>query len=88
MESDVAILILTARSQVVDRVIGLKLGADDHLAKLFDPSALLARIEASLRRIHKENLAPVLSYSFANIDLDFERATVMRDGQARGAFYL
>jgi two-component system, OmpR family, alkaline phosphatase synthesis response regulator PhoP len=79
--SDVAILMLTARSQVVDRVVGLKMGADDYLVKPFDPSELLARIEALLRRVHKENLAPVLRYSFGRVQVDFERAEVLRDGQ-------
>lgn len=79
--SDVAILMLTARSQVVDRVVGLKMGADDYLVKPFDPSELLARIEALLRRVHKENLAPVLRYSFGRVEVDFERAEVLRDGQ-------
>ena len=44
------ILMLTARGQVVDRVVGLKLGADDYLTKPFEPLELLARIEALLRR--------------------------------------
>jgi DNA-binding response OmpR family regulator len=45
------ILMLTARSQIIDRVLGLKLGADDYLCKPFDMNELLARIEALLRRI-------------------------------------
>ena len=47
---DVPVLMLTARGGVGDRVTGLKLGADDYVAKPFDPSELLARIEALLRR--------------------------------------
>src|SRR5256714_1402713 len=52
--SDVAILMLTARTQVADRVVGLRLGADDYLPKPFDPNELLARVEALLRRVTKE----------------------------------
>ena len=52
------ILMLTARGQVVDRVVGLKLGADDYLTKPFETLELLARIEALLRRAPASTLAP------------------------------
>lgn len=78
--SDVAILMLTARTQIVDRVVGLKLGADDYLAKPFDPAELLARLEALLRRVRKEGLTPVLRFQFAGVQVDFEKAEVIRDG--------
>jgi two-component system alkaline phosphatase synthesis response regulator PhoP len=78
---DVAILMLTARTQVMDRVAGLKLGADDYLAKPFDPSELLARIEALLRRVRKDRLPPVLRYQFGTVEVDFEHGEVLRSGQ-------
>jgi two-component system, OmpR family, alkaline phosphatase synthesis response regulator PhoP len=76
------ILMLTARGKLVDRVVGLKLGADDYLIKPFETLELLARVEALLRR------APVLpspaadSYQFGDIHIDFRRAEVKRAGAA------
>jgi two-component system alkaline phosphatase synthesis response regulator PhoP len=78
---DVAILMLTAKTQVVDRVVGLKLGADDYLSKPFDPAEFLARIEALLRRVKKEGRAPVLSFQFADISVDFESGAVTKAGE-------
>ena len=81
---DSAILMLTAKSQVGDRVSGLKLGADDYLGKPFDPAELLARIGALLRRVQKENLIAVRSFQFDDIEVDFEHAEVRKAGRPIG----
>jgi two-component system, OmpR family, alkaline phosphatase synthesis response regulator PhoP len=74
------ILMLTARGQVIDRVLGLKLGADDYLTKPFDFAELLARIEALLRRPRAIRELPVDSYSFGSVTVDFRSAEVKREG--------
>jgi two-component system, OmpR family, alkaline phosphatase synthesis response regulator PhoP len=74
------ILMLTARGQVVDRVVGLKLGADDYLVKPFDMSELLARIEALLRRAPAA--APTADrFRFGDVTIDFRGAEVTKAGQ-------
>jgi two-component system, OmpR family, alkaline phosphatase synthesis response regulator PhoP len=72
------ILMLTARGQVVDRVVGLKLGADDYLVKPFEMAELLARIEALLRRTPPAQTTE--SYRFGDIGVDFRKAEVTRGG--------
>ena len=76
------ILMLTARTQVIDKVVGLKLGADDYLTKPFDVLELLARVEALLRRGPARNANPLDVYTFGSVRVDFRRAQVTRDGIA------
>lgn len=75
------LLMLTARGQVIDRVLGLKLGADDYLVKPFDPIELLARMEALLRRVPSSVPISALEfYQFGEIRVDALRAEVTRNG--------
>jgi two-component system alkaline phosphatase synthesis response regulator PhoP len=73
------ILMLTARGQVVDKVVGLKLGADDYITKPFDVVELLARMEALLRRAPTVN-KPANAYQFGEVRIDFRKAEVMKEG--------
>jgi two-component system alkaline phosphatase synthesis response regulator PhoP len=75
------VLMLTARGQVVDRVVGLKLGADDYLTKPFDMMELLARIEALFRRSRSSVAQSADSYAFGDVRVDFRRAVVTRGGK-------
>lgn len=74
-------IMLTARGQVIDKILGLKLGADDYLTKPFDMGELLARIEAILRRAGANESVSSETYVFDDIRIDFRRAEVTRAGQ-------
>lgn len=76
------IMMLTAKGQVVDKVVGLKLGADDYLTKPFEMPELMARIEALLRRTQTQAVQQhqLDTYSFGDISIDFRKAEVKREG--------
>ncbi len=82
-QSDVPVILLTAKSQSVDKVVGLELGADDYITKPFDTKELLARIKAILRRFGRQrgrNGEGVLR--LGPLELDPNAYTVKRDGEA------
>jgi two-component system alkaline phosphatase synthesis response regulator PhoP len=72
-ESDVYILMLTARSEEADRVAGLRIGADDYLTKPFSPRELVARVHAILRRTRRETTAATTTVCFEHICIDSNR---------------
>ncbi len=74
------VLMLTARGETLDKVTGLKLGADDYLTKPFDMNELLARVEALLRRAAQPAHRATPVYRFGGIEVDFQRTEVRRDG--------
>lgn len=78
---DVPIIMLTARGQEIDKVLGLKLGADDYVTKPFGFMELMARCEALLRRVEGRT-AGVERYSFGDVTLDFKKAEAKRKGKS------
>lgn len=81
----IPIVMLTARDEAVDRVIGLEMGADDYLGKPFDPRELVARIEAVLRRGTQTTAAPVVNggtFHFGLWTLDLATRELRHDQQA------
>jgi len=75
--SDVPIIMLTARDEVADKIVGLELGADDYLAKPFSPSELVSRVRAVLRRSDKTD-KPKSILRVADVSIDVEKRQVYR----------
>jgi DNA-binding response OmpR family regulator len=76
----VPIIILTARAEESDRIVGLELGADDYLAKPFSPNELVARARALLRRTQRAAPAPSRTLTYGPIRVDADRHVVSVDG--------
>lgn len=79
--SGLPIIMLTAKGEEVDRIIGLEIGADDYMAKPFSPRELIARVKAVLRR-SGEKSATKKVLKFGELEIDIERYTVSIKGEA------
>jgi DNA-binding response OmpR family regulator len=80
-EGDVPIIMLTARGDDVDRIVGLELGADDYVVKPFNPRELVARVKAVLRRLDSAAAGPRL-LRFADLEVDLDRREARIAGRA------
>ena len=82
-ESDIPIVMLTARGEVMDRVVGLELGADDYLPKPFEPRELLARLQTILRRARSADAPPphTRRLVFDGLVIDLDRREAERQGE-------
>ena len=79
-ESSVPIIMLTARVEEADRIVGLELGADDYVTKPFSPGELVARVRATLRRVHGE-MGPATVIRTGDLELDTAALTVTVAGE-------
>ncbi len=79
--SDIPIIMLTARGDVIDRVSGLELGADDYIGKPFEPRELVARIQTILRRIGARTDDDSTTLRFDGITVDTDARTVAIEGE-------
>ena len=75
------ILMLTARGQEIDKILGLELGADDYVTKPFSPRELLARVKAILRRASRTREETDV-YRFGDVEVDFKKHEVRKKGQS------
>jgi two-component system, OmpR family, response regulator ResD len=78
--SSVPVILLTARGDEADRIVGLDLGADDYVTKPFSPRELISRVRAVLRRVDAPT-APSERIAFADLQLDAEKREVRRGGR-------
>jgi DNA-binding response OmpR family regulator len=83
-ETDVPILMLTARNEDIDKIVGLEIGADDYMTKPFNPRELVARVKAILRRIESgQQRSPNGALVAENLSVDKSRREVKVDGEQR-----
>jgi len=77
----IPIIMLTAKGEEIDKVVGLEIGADDYITKPFSVRELLARIKVQLRRAERDEKAVPQIYSFSDIEIDFAQFKVRRKGK-------
>jgi DNA-binding response OmpR family regulator len=82
-ESEIPILMLTARGDASDRIVGLEIGADDYLPKPFNPRELLARLRAILRRGRGGGLRRAAVMRFGRLEIDRDARSVRVDGESK-----
>jgi DNA-binding response OmpR family regulator len=78
---EIPIIMLTAKGEEIDKILGLEMGADDYITKPFSIRELLARIKVRLRHSEKEGKAIPRQYSFNDIEIDFTQYTVKHKGK-------
>lgn len=81
-ESDVPVIMLTARAEEIDRVVGLTVGADDYVTKPFSPRELVARINAVLRRSRLDRSSSDERLEFEGLRIDLARREILQDGKS------
>jgi DNA-binding response OmpR family regulator len=79
ISNDTPIVVLSAITEVADKVLLLELGADDYVTKPFSPRELMARVQAAIRRRKKPTVQTL--YRFGDCEVDFARMTVLRKGK-------
>src|ERR1035437_3944511 len=80
ISTDTPVIVLSAITEVVDKVLLLQLGADDYVTKPFSPRELMARVQAAIRRRHRTT--PTTTYCFGDCEIDFQKMTARRAGLA------
>src|SRR5579859_497905 len=80
ISTDTPVIVLSAITEVVDKVLLLQLGADDYVTKPFSPRELMARVQAAIRR--RRHTVPTTTYRFGDCEIDFQKMTARRAGMA------
>lgn len=78
---NVPIIMLTAKSEEIDKILGLELGADDYITKPFSVRELTARVKALLRRSNAQEAPEEVIYTFADVEVDYQKHEVRKNGQ-------